>query len=82
MESMIRLTTSASTIESPIISNTLTLKSIEFPPRSAIVRVSVVTSRLPPIVLALVCISCRFLLSLGNDCSSFGLYLGTPDSNP
>ncbi|GFV62937.1 hypothetical protein TNCV_4410011 [Trichonephila clavipes] len=48
---MIRLTTSASTLESPIICNTLTLKSIEFPQRSAIVRVSVVSSRLPPIFL-------------------------------
>ncbi|GFV49910.1 hypothetical protein TNCV_1391921 [Trichonephila clavipes] len=67
MESMIRLTTSASTIESPIIRNTLTLKPIEFPLRSAIVRVSVVTFHLPPffllipvretIVLTLVCIS-------------------------
>ncbi|GFV91777.1 hypothetical protein TNCV_2974501 [Trichonephila clavipes] len=67
MESMIRLTTSASTIESPIIRNTLTLKPIEFPLRSAIVRVFVVTSHLPPIflpipvretiVLTLVCIS-------------------------
>ncbi|GFT07314.1 hypothetical protein TNCV_1417171 [Trichonephila clavipes] len=65
MESMIRLTTSESTIESRIIRNTLTLKSIEFPVRSAIVTVSVVTSRLPliflpipvreTIVLALVC---------------------------
>ncbi|GFW23419.1 hypothetical protein TNCV_3805171 [Trichonephila clavipes] len=51
MESMIRLTTSASTIEPPIIRNTLTLKPIEFPLRSAIVRVSVVTSHLPPIFL-------------------------------
>ncbi|GFW71982.1 hypothetical protein TNCV_4788711 [Trichonephila clavipes] len=61
------LTTSASTIESPIICNTLTLLSNELPPRSAIVRVSIVTSRLPPIflpipvretiVLAWVCIS-------------------------
>ncbi|GFV63211.1 hypothetical protein TNCV_2077431 [Trichonephila clavipes] len=67
MESMIRLTTSESTIESPIIRNTLTLKSIELPPRFAIVRVSVVTSRFPTIflpirvretiVLAFVCIS-------------------------
>ncbi|GFW46567.1 hypothetical protein TNCV_1936371 [Trichonephila clavipes] len=48
---MIRLTTLASTIESSIIRNTLTLKSIEFPLRSAIVRVSVVTSCLPPIFL-------------------------------
>ncbi|GFT34314.1 hypothetical protein TNCV_2157711 [Trichonephila clavipes] len=50
-----------------IIRNTLTFKSIEFPLRSAIVRVSVVTFCLPPIslpipvretiVLALVCIS-------------------------
>ncbi|GFS80632.1 hypothetical protein TNCV_3870491 [Trichonephila clavipes] len=31
--------------------HTLTLKSIELPPRSVIVRVSVVTSRLPPIFL-------------------------------
>ncbi|GFS81607.1 hypothetical protein TNCV_2440391 [Trichonephila clavipes] len=64
---MIRLTTSALTIESPIIRNTLTLKSIELPPRSATVRVSVVISSLPPIflpipvretiVLALGCIS-------------------------
>ncbi|GFW52055.1 hypothetical protein TNCV_2819241 [Trichonephila clavipes] len=67
MESMIILTTLASTIDSPIIRNTLTLKSIELPPWSANVRVSVVTSRLPPIflpipvremiVLALICIS-------------------------
>ncbi|GFY33416.1 hypothetical protein TNCV_2226861 [Trichonephila clavipes] len=67
MESMIRLTTSPSTIESPIIRNTFTLKPIEFSLRSAIVRVSVVTSRLNPIflpipvmetiVVALVCIS-------------------------
>ncbi|GFT96656.1 hypothetical protein TNCV_5022871 [Trichonephila clavipes] len=64
---MIRLTTSASTIKPLIIRNTLTLKSIEFPLQSGIVRVSVVNSRLPPIflpipvretiVLALVCIS-------------------------
>ncbi|GFV29456.1 hypothetical protein TNCV_2022131 [Trichonephila clavipes] len=40
VESNIRLTTSASTIESPINRNTLTLKSIELPPRSAIVRIS------------------------------------------
>ncbi|GFX08371.1 hypothetical protein TNCV_3268601 [Trichonephila clavipes] len=62
-----RLTTWASTIKSPIIRNTLTLKSIELSPRSVIVPVSVVTSRLPPIflpipvretiVLAWVCIS-------------------------
>ncbi|GFX41673.1 hypothetical protein TNCV_3110691 [Trichonephila clavipes] len=49
VESMIRLTTSVSTIESPIIHNTLTLKSIELSPWSAIVRVSIVTSRFPPI---------------------------------
>ncbi|GFS73040.1 hypothetical protein TNCV_3606361 [Trichonephila clavipes] len=48
---MIRLTTSASTIESPIIRNTLTLKSIELSPCSAIVHVSIVTSRFPPIFL-------------------------------
>ncbi|GFV33072.1 hypothetical protein TNCV_250761 [Trichonephila clavipes] len=51
VESLIRLITSASTTKSPIIRNTLTLKSIELPPRSAIVRVSVVTSRLPSIFL-------------------------------
>ncbi|GFY04255.1 hypothetical protein TNCV_1200331 [Trichonephila clavipes] len=58
---MIRLTTSASTIESLIIPNTLTLKSIELSPWSAIVRVFIVTSRFPPTsfpwVLAWVCIS-------------------------
>ncbi|GFU46781.1 hypothetical protein TNCV_1771911 [Trichonephila clavipes] len=49
MESMIRLTTSASTIEPPIIRKTLTFKSVEFSLWSAIVRVLVVTSCLPPI---------------------------------
>ncbi|GFW76660.1 retrovirus-related Pol polyprotein from transposon opus [Trichonephila clavipes] len=48
---MIRLTTSASTIESPIIRNTLIFKSIEHSPWSAIFRVSIVTSRFPPIFL-------------------------------
>ncbi|GFV37135.1 HTH_Tnp_Tc3_2 domain-containing protein [Trichonephila clavipes] len=45
------LTTSASTIEPPIIPNTLTFKSVGFPPRSAIVRVSVINSGIPPIFL-------------------------------
>ncbi|GFV34737.1 hypothetical protein TNCV_1450411 [Trichonephila clavipes] len=68
MESMIRLTTSASTIESPLIRNTLALKSIELPPRSAIVEyiccyLSSLSNfpadscRSENIVLALVCIS-------------------------
>ncbi|GFW42881.1 hypothetical protein TNCV_734141 [Trichonephila clavipes] len=48
---MIRLTTSASTIEPSIITNTLTSKSVGFPLRSAIVRVSVVNSGIPPILL-------------------------------
>ncbi|GFW27642.1 hypothetical protein TNCV_2501361 [Trichonephila clavipes] len=63
---MIRLTTSASTIESLIIRNTLTLKSIELSPWSTIVRVSIVTSRFHQF-------TCRFLL--GNDCYRLVLYL-------
>ncbi|GFW56074.1 hypothetical protein TNCV_374801 [Trichonephila clavipes] len=48
---MIRLTTSASNIESPIICHTLTLKSIELSPWTAINPVSIVTSSFPPIFL-------------------------------
>ncbi|GFX01924.1 hypothetical protein TNCV_371131 [Trichonephila clavipes] len=45
------MTTSASIIEPPIIPNTLTFKYVGFPRLSAIVRVSVVNSGLPPIFL-------------------------------
>ncbi|GFS86509.1 uncharacterized protein TNCV_513671 [Trichonephila clavipes] len=51
IDSMIRLTTSASTIEPPIITNTLTSKSFGFPLLSASVIVSVVNSGIPPILL-------------------------------
>ncbi|GFV77774.1 hypothetical protein TNCV_1575221 [Trichonephila clavipes] len=48
---MIRLTSSASTIEPPIFTNTLTSKSVGFPLWFAIVRLSVVNSSIPPIFL-------------------------------
>ncbi|GFW07464.1 hypothetical protein TNCV_3915971 [Trichonephila clavipes] len=51
IESMIRLTTSASTIEPAIITNTLTSKSVGFPLRSASVMISVVNSGIPPVLL-------------------------------
>ncbi|GFX67081.1 hypothetical protein TNCV_589971 [Trichonephila clavipes] len=65
------MTTSASIIDSPIICNTLTLKSIEFPLWSAMVRVYVVNSGIPPIFLP---IPVRETIVLA-------LYLGIPDSN-
>ncbi|GFW04656.1 hypothetical protein TNCV_3897081 [Trichonephila clavipes] len=64
IESMIRLTTSAPTIEPAIISNTLASTSVGFPLRSSSVMISVFNSGIPPILLPIpVCELITYALS-------------------